>query len=120
MKPMKVAAGEGAPEVDALIEKAKELEDVMYRDDSSMSNVSGVEATRPMHYWTNGDKHPVEDVKKTTPKAEDVTFVNANPHEGDGALDAHVTGDDSVPVGLYTIEDRTFTLKKAVQNIARD
>ena len=119
MKPMKVAAGECAPEVDALIEKAKDLNDVMCRHDD-FSNVTGVEATRPMHYWTNQDRHPVEDVKKTTPKAENVTFVNANPHEGDGALDAHVTGDDSVPVGLYTIEDRTFTLIKAVQNIACD
>ena len=119
MKPMKVAAGECAPEVDALIEKAKDLDDVMCRHDD-FSNVSGVEATRPMYYWTNQDRHPVEDVKETRPKAENVTFVTANPHEGDGALDAHVTGDDSVPVGLYTIEDRTFTLKKAVQNIARD
>ena len=119
MKPMRVDAGECAPEVDALIEKAKALEDVMLRDDSSFSAVSGVEATRPMHYWTNQDRHPVESVKKDTPKAENVTFVNANPHEGDGALDAHVTGDDSVPVGLYTIEDRTFTLNKAVKEIAQ-
>ena len=48
MKPMKVTAGEFAPDVDEMIEKATNMEEMLMKvaelqDDSQMRNITGVE-----------------------------------------------------------------------------
>ena len=58
MKPMKVTAGEHAPDLDELLEKAQSMDDMLakvadLRDDSQMRNITGVEEAPMTHYWTN-------------------------------------------------------------------
>ena len=94
MKPMRVRAGEYAPDVDEMMEKANsmvlKLESDL-RDDSGIQNVHGVEGVRPAHYWTNQDlpETNIESVSKKSPSAENVTILDANPHQTGSTLRVH-------------------------------
>ena len=97
MKPMKVIAGEHAPDVDDLLEKAKDMDDMLtkvaeLRDDSQMRNITGVEEAPMSHYWTN-QQQPEEGIESVTNRgalSETISFdTNANPHQTGSTLSAH-------------------------------
>jgi len=96
MRPMKVIAGEWAPDVDELMEKAKSMEDLLEKteslmDNSQMRNITGVEEAPMSHYWTNQNQpsEGIESVTKRGSSTENVTFIDANPHQSGSALSAH-------------------------------
>tara|TARA_Y100000004_G_scaffold147755_1_gene169068 strand:+ start:2460 stop:2903 length:444 start_codon:yes stop_codon:yes gene_type:complete len=105
VRPIKVQPGEWS-EAQDLLEKARDLEARLEKasetDDSEMRDVRGVEEVRPAYYWTNQQlPDDPEVVQRATPKAENVRFLQANPHDGDGALSAHVTeGGTGRPEGI--------------------
>jgi hypothetical protein len=82
MKPIEVKAGESAPDVSALMEKAAEITERLEKhvdvDNSQMREQPG--NTRPAHYWTNQDQpeKAIENVTKKVPKAESVSLLDAN------------------------------------------
>jgi hypothetical protein len=97
MKPTRVIAGENAPDVDELIEKANSMDDMLEKvarltDDSQMRNITGVEEAPMAHYWTNQQQpeEGIETVSKKTMKPETLTFdETANPHQTGSTLSAH-------------------------------
>lgn len=96
MKPMKVIAGENAPDVDDLMEKAKNMEELLEKteslmDNSQMKNITGVEEAPMTHYWTNQDQpsEGMESVPNRGGSSESVTLIDANPHQTGSALAAH-------------------------------
>ena len=97
MRPMKVTAGESAPDVDELIEKANSMDDMLQKvasltDDSQMRNITGVEEAPMAHYWTNQQQpeEGIETVTKKTMKPETLSFdETANPHQTGSTLSAH-------------------------------
>ena len=105
MKPMKVEAGQYAPDVDEMIKEAKKL--LGSKTGDKLQSVRGVETVEPGIYHTNQQRIEAEDVKRTDPKKENVKLINANPH--DNALPAHENsaGDksDKNPVGAYNLTD---------------
>lgn len=108
MKPMKVEAGEHAPDLEALLKEAKAVEGKFgSKNADAFQSVRGVETVKPGYYWTNQQPIEVEDVKRTEPKKEEVTFMNANPH--DNALPAHENnagGDpDKSPPSAFNLTD---------------
>lgn len=78
MKPMKVSAGQHAPDVDELIKQANELiekaeakgKQLGSKTGDSFESVRGVEKVRPGTYWTNQQMIEVEDVKNEGAKME--------------------------------------------------
>ena len=76
MKPMKVEAGQNAPDVDALLKEANEL---MAKAEAKFGSktadaferVNGVEKVKPGYYHTNQQLIEVEDVKNTGAKKEE-------------------------------------------------
>jgi hypothetical protein len=108
MKPMKVEAGEIAPDLEALLKEAKKVEGKFgSKNADAFESVRGVEKVQPGYYHTNQQNIEVEDVKRTDPKKEEVTFMSNNPH--DNALPAHENsaGDksDKNPESAYNITD---------------
>ena len=108
MKPMKVEAGEKAPDLEAVLKEAKKVEGKFgSKNGDVFESVRGVEKVRPGQYHTNQQHIEVEDVKRTEPKKEEVTLMSNNPH--DNALPAHenTAGDksDKNPVGAYNLTD---------------
>lgn len=114
MKPMKVEAGQHAPDVDELLKEAndllakvdKETKDFGSTSGDLFSEVTGVEPVKTGYYDTNQRMIKVEDAKKTKPKkGEAVKFKNANPHEN--ALEAHENkaGGEGHPTGAYNLTD---------------
>ena len=108
MKPMKVEAGEHAPDLEALLKEAKTVEGKFGSQNAdAFQSVRGVETVQPGYYWTNQQNIEVEDVKKDAPKTENVTLIEANPH--DNALPAHENkagGDpEKSPPSAFTITD---------------
>ena len=97
MKPMKVIAGEHAPDVDELLEKAKGMDDMLtkvanLRDDSQIRNITGVEQAPMAHYWTNQEsvEEGIESVTNRGALSETVSFdTNANPHQTGSTLSVH-------------------------------
>ena len=97
MKPMRVGVGENAPDVDELIEKANNMEEMLMKvaelkDDSQMRNITGVEEARMSHYWTNQDQveEGIESVATKGPHSVTISFdTNANPHQTGSTLSAH-------------------------------
>ena len=96
MKPMKVTAGEFAPDVDEMIEKATNMEEMLtkvaeLKDDSQIRNITGVEEAPMTHYWTNQQQpeDKVENVSKKNVGAQNVTMLDANPHQTGSTLAAH-------------------------------
>ena len=97
MKPMKVTAGEHAPDLDELLEKAQSMDDMLakvadLRDDSQMRNITGVEEAPMTHYWTN-QMQPEEGIESVANKgahSETISFdTNTNPHQTGSTLSAH-------------------------------
>lgn len=108
MKPMKVEAGEKAPDLEALLKEAKVIADKFDTKVGNLfQNVTGVEAVKTGYFDTNQRHIEAEDVKRTEPKKEEVTFMNANPH--DNALPAHENnagGDpDKSPPSAFNLTD---------------
>ena len=91
MRPFKVNAGEWAPDVDAALEKAKDMLKSVERDDSSIRNVRGVEETQAAHYWTNQQlpETKIEAVSKKASSAENVNLIDGNPHQTGSSLAMH-------------------------------
>ena len=96
MKPMKVTAGEFAPDVDEMIEKATNMEEMLMKvaelkDDSQIRNITGVEEAPMTHYWTNQQQpeDKVENVSKKNIGPQNVTMLDANPHQTGSTLAAH-------------------------------
>ena len=96
MKPIAVQPGEKAPDVDDLMEKAKNMEEMLAKnerlmDNSQMKNITGVEEAPMTHYWTNQNQ-PSEGMESVTnhgASSENVTFIDANPHQTGSALAVH-------------------------------
>jgi len=108
MKPMKVEAGEHAPDLEAVLKEAKKVEGKFgSKVGDSFESVRGVEKVRPGQYHTNQQQIEVEDVKRTEPKKEEVTLMNAN--NLDDGLPSHENkaGDpsDKNPIGAYNLTD---------------
>ena len=108
MRPIAVEAGERAPDVDDLMEKAKNMEELLEKnerlmDNSQMKNITGVEEAPMTHYWTNQDQpsEGIESVPNRGGSSESVTFIDANPHQTGSALAAHENsaGGDADPSG---------------------
>jgi len=96
MKPMKVTAGEFAPDVEEMLEKANNMEEMLIKvaelqDDSQMRNITGVEEAPMTHYWTNQQQpeEKVESVSKKNVGPQNVTMLDANPHQTGSTLAAH-------------------------------
>jgi len=97
MRPMKVTAGENAPDVEELIEKANSMDEMLTKvatltDDSQMRNIAGVEEARMSHYWTNQTQveEGIESVSNRGAHSETITFdETANPHQTGSTLSAH-------------------------------
>ena len=84
MKPMKVDVGEFAPDVDELIEKANNMDEMLtkiasLRDDSQLRNITGVEEAQMTHYWTNQyqPEEDIESVQRQNPSVESVNLIDA-------------------------------------------
>jgi len=108
MKPMKVEAGENAPDLEALLKEAKAVEGKFgSQNANSFQSVRGVETVQPGYYNTNQQRIEVEDVKKDAPKTEKITFTEANPHNN--ALPAHENkagGDpEKSPPSAFSVTD---------------
>ena len=108
MKPMKVEAGELAPDLEELLKEAKAVEGKFGSTNAdAFQSVRGVETVKPGYYHTNQMPIEVEDVKKDAPKTENVTLMNANNLE-DG-LPSHENkagGEpDKSPKSAFTITD---------------
>tara|TARA_B100001250_G_C19672160_1_gene731972 strand:- start:18 stop:617 length:600 start_codon:yes stop_codon:yes gene_type:complete len=97
MRPMKVTAGENAPDVEELIEKANSMDDMLAKvaetvDNSQMRNITGVEEARMSHYWTN-QQQPDDNIEAVTNKGAHSETINfdetANPHQTGSTLSAH-------------------------------
>jgi hypothetical protein len=94
---MKVTAGENAPDVEELIEKAGSMDEMLAKvatltDDSQMRNITGVEEARMSHYWTNQTQveEGIESVSNRGAHSETITFdETANPHQTGSTLSAH-------------------------------
>ena len=91
MRPFEVEAGEWAPDVDAALEKAKDMLKSVERDDSAIRNVHGVEETQAAHYWTNQQlpETDIESVSKKATSAENVNLIDGNPHQTGSSLAMH-------------------------------
>ena len=97
MRPMKVTAGENAPDVEELIEKASSMDEMLAKvasltDDSQMRNITGVEEARMSHYWTNQTQveEGIEAVTNRGAHSETINFdETANPHQTGSTLSAH-------------------------------
>jgi len=107
MKPVQVEAGQHAPDVDEMIEKAGSMIEKLQMDNSQIRNITGVEEAPMNHYHTNQYvEETSEDVtNKGATGPESVSFMeNANPHQTGSTLDAHEnpSGGDPHPPSSYT------------------
>ena len=83
MKPMKVEAGQHAPDVDEMIEKANDIIEKVDKETKEFgsehadlfANVTGSEHVRTGYYDTNQRRIEVKDVPKTKPKKEEVKLT---------------------------------------------
>ena len=114
MKPMKVGAGEHAPDVDELIKEANDLiakvdkETKTFGTESAdlFANVTGVEPVRTGYYDTNQRRITVEDVKKDNPKTENITLTPIGyPYPLEARENKKGDPSDKNPAGAYTITD---------------
>lgn len=112
MKPMKVEAGQHAPDVDELIKQAKELMEkadakLGSKTGDSFESVRGVDKVRPGTYWTNQQQIEVEDVKNTGAKKEEAKLKTHAGWPNTVDMRENKTGDpsDKNPESAYTITD---------------
>ena len=116
MKPMKVEAGQNAPDVDELIKQANELivkvdketKDFGTESADLFANVTGVEPVRTGYYDTNQRRITVEDVKNQGAKMEKNSKLKT--HSGYPnvvEMRENKAGDpsDGNPESAYTITD---------------
>ena len=69
MKPIKVEAGEIAPDLEAVLKEAKKVEGKFgSKNADGFESVRGVEKVKPGYYSTNQQNIETEDVKRTEPK----------------------------------------------------
>tara|TARA_R100000008_G_scaffold86522_1_gene79959 strand:- start:456 stop:1163 length:708 start_codon:yes stop_codon:yes gene_type:complete len=106
MKPMQVDAGQYAPDVDELVEKAGSMIEKLEMDNSQIRNITGVEEAPMNHYYTNQQlpESSPEEVTNKGASSENVSFINANPHQTGSTLDSHEnpSGGDPHPPSSYT------------------
>ena len=126
MKPMQVEAGQHAPDVDELVEKAGSMIEKLQMDNSQIRNITGVEEAPMNHYYTNQQlpESPPEEVTNKGASSENVSFINANPHQTGSTLDAHEnpSGGDPHPPSSYThssVGKPPSDLKKQIQVILK-
>jgi len=113
MKPMKVEAGQHAPDVDEMIAKANELMEKAESKDFGSTNadkferVNGVEKVQPGYYWTNQQHIKVEDVKRQAPKKEDTKLTTHSGFPNEVYMRENKSGDpsDKNPQSAYTLTD---------------
>jgi len=112
MKPMKVEAGQHAPDVDELIKQANELMEkadakLGSKTGDSFESVRGVDKVRPGTYWTNQQQIEVEDVKNTGAKKEEAKLKTHAGWPNTVDMRENKTGDpsDKNPESAYTITD---------------
>jgi len=116
MKPMKVEAGQLAPDVDELLEKAsklmqkaesKESKEFGSTNADGFERVNGVEKVRPGYYWTNQQKIKVEDVKRQKPKAEKANLKTHSGYPNVVEMRENKAGDpsDKNPEGAYNLTE---------------
>lgn len=112
MKPMKVEAGQHAPDVDELIKQANELMEkadakLGSKTGDSFESVRGVDKVRPGTYWTNQQMIEVEDVKNTGAKKEEAKLKTHAGWPNTVDMRENKTGDpsDKNPESAYTITD---------------
>lgn len=106
MKPMQVEAGQHAPDVDELVEKAGSMIEKLQMDNSQIRNITGVEEAPMNHYYTNQQlpESPPEEVTNKGASSENVSFIDANPHQSGSTLASHEnpSGGDAHPPSSYT------------------
>ncbi|MBT4407015.1 MAG: hypothetical protein HOC79_03990 [Euryarchaeota archaeon] len=110
MKPMKVEAGEHAPDLEELLKEAKKVEGKFgSKNANSFESVRGVDKVKPGQYSTNQQNIEVEDVKRTEPKKEEVNLESMQHSSHDDALSAHENSEgdksDKNPQGAYNLTD---------------
>jgi hypothetical protein len=114
MKPMKVEAGQLAPDVDEIIKEANELiakvdketKDFGTESGDLFANVTGSEPVRTGYYDTNQRRITVEDVKKDNPKTENITLTPIGyPYPLEARENKKGDPSDKNPAGAYTITD---------------
>lgn len=130
MKPMKVDVGEYAPDVDELIEKANNMDEMLskiasLRDDSQLRNITGVEEAQMTHYWTNQyqPEEDIESVKRQSTAAETVNLINANPHQTGSSLAAHENNAGGIRKGAkpdFLDADGDGDRKEPMKNALKD
>tara|TARA_R100000008_G_scaffold70173_1_gene47724 strand:- start:3614 stop:4330 length:717 start_codon:yes stop_codon:yes gene_type:complete len=127
MKPMQVDAGQYAPDVDEMIEKAGSMIEKIEMDNSQIRNITGVEEAPMNHFHTNQElASDLEDVtNKGASAPESVSFMeNANPHQTGSTLDAHEnpSGGDPHPPSSYThssVGKPPSDVKKQIESILK-
>ena len=106
MKPVQVEAGQHATDVDELVEKAGSMIEKLQMDNSQIRNITGVEEAPMNHYYTNQQlpESPPEEVTNKGASSENVSFIDANPHQTGSTLDSHEnpSGGDAHPPSSYT------------------
>lgn len=106
MKPIQVEAGQHAPDVDELVEKAGSMIEKLQIDNSQIRNITGVEEAPMNHYHTNQQlpESPPEEITNKGATSENVSFIDANPHQSGSTLNAHEnpSGGDPHPPSSYT------------------
>ena len=110
MKPIKVEAGEIAPDLEAVLKEAKKVEGKFgSKNGDGFESVRGVEKVKPGYYHTNQQNIETEDVKRTDPKKEEVNLDSMQNSSHDDALSAHENdaGDksDKNPESAYNLTD---------------
>ena len=92
MKPIQVEAGQHAPDVDEMVEKAGSMIEKLEMDNSQIHNITGVEPAPMTHYYTNQNQ-PTDNIEEITNKGgtgpENVTHIDANPHQSGSTLAVH-------------------------------
>jgi len=90
MKPMKVEAGEHAPDLEAVLKEAKKVEGKFgSKNADGFESVRGVDKVKPGYYSTNQQQIEAEDVKRTEPKKEEINLESKQHSSHDDALSAH-------------------------------
>lgn len=112
MKPMKVEAGQHAPDVDEMLKEAKELmakADAKFGSEigDSFERVNGVEKVKPGYYHTNQQKIVVENVENTGAKKEEAKLTTHSGWPNDIKMRENKVGDpsDKNPQGAYNLTD---------------
>ena len=114
MKPMKVEAGQHAPDVDDMIEKANDIIEKVDKETKEFgsehadlfANVTGSEPVRTGYYDTNQRHMKVKDVPKTKPKKEEVKLTPIGyPYPLEARENKKGDSTDKTPESAYNLTD---------------